>query len=567
MSKRKIVERKQYLIGKASRLPHQTLSTEDVETLSYLLKNTVVDGTVDISALSSVFKSEVIPGFRFSEEFGQGEKKILVLDTSAGLAEQLKNTYKGHITVEENTPLDLLQGKGFESTFAPVMNSVISSFEEPLIVNITVRKIQETQTVLPGAVVILFGQFWLAKGITDENGRVRLTLYGETSETIKGLLVKPRDNYWSRWFDSPDISPTSQNLVDLRPLNSEPSLSGFPQVEKELWGQKSMKLEQIKGEYKGQGIKIAIIDSGLDVNHKDLQAVEVKDGYDFTEDSSESWKEDTLGHGTHVAGTIFGRVDEFGVYGIAPEAECYIYKVFPGGKILHLLKSLDKCIANQVDIVNLSLGIKMNSELLQQKIEEAHNAGIACIAAAGNSEGKVLFPAAYNNLVLAVAAIGKKDSFPPESYHAKQIGQFDNNGNFFSARFTCFGSEVDVCAPGVAVVSSVPTSPDSYAAWDGTSMACPHVVGFAALILQARETLRNKTGSARIKALFDAIKASASPLDGIDNNFQGAGLPDANKAGLTDDVNGNGKPPHTSDLLEVQKCLAKSIEILEKMIS
>ena len=114
---------------------------------------------------------------------------------------------------------------------------------------------------------------------------------------------------------------------------------------------------------------------------------------------------------------------------------------------------------------------------------------MACIVAAGNSAGPVAFPASMRT-VLAVAAIGKAGEYPPESYHATQVyGNITPDG-YFSAAFTCFGPEVDVCAPGVAIVSCVP--PANYAAWDGTSFAAPYVTGLAALLLAHHPDFRDR---------------------------------------------------------------------------
>jgi subtilisin family serine protease len=137
--------------------------------------------------------------------------------------------------------------------------------------------------------------------------------------------------------------------------------------------------------------------------------------------------------------------------------------------------------------------------------------------------------------VLAVAAIGKQGEFPPESYHGTQAlagnGRVMSSEGFFSARFTCFGPEIGVCAPGVAILSSVP--PDNFAIWDGTSMAAPHVTGLAALGLahhadfQGAYTARN---AARVERLFQILKQSAQPLNLGDPYRVGAGLPDALQA-------------------------------------
>jgi hypothetical protein len=207
----------------------------------------------------------------------------------------------------------------------------------------------------------------------------------------------------------------------------------------------------------------------------------------------------------------------------------FAIKVFPGGRFSHLIEALDRCIELQVDIVNLSFGSNQRSEILDARIQEAKELGVACVVAAGSSSGPVQFPASSPH-VLAVAAVGKQGEFPAESYHATQVweGSPDASEEYFSARFTCFGPEIDVCAPGVAILSCVP--PNDYAVWDGTSAAAPHVTGLAALVLahhpdfQGPFKVRN---AARVERLFQILWQSARPLNLGDPNRTGAGMPDA----------------------------------------
>jgi subtilisin len=245
--------------------------------------------------------------------------------------------------------------------------------------------------------------------------------------------------------------------------------------------------------------------------------------------NTQTWDRDEIGHGSHCAGIIAGLDNGKGIRGIAPDAEVFAIKVFPDGRFSHLIEALDRCIELQVDIVNLSFGSNQGSELLDDKIREAKELGVACVVAAGSSSGPVQFPASSPH-VLAVAAVGKQGEFPAESYHATQVweGSPDASEAYFSARFTCFGSEIDVCAPGVAILSCVP--PNDYAVWDGTSAAAAHVTGLAALVLahhpdfQGPFKVRN---AARVERLFQILRQSARPLNLGDPNRTGAGMPDA----------------------------------------
>jgi hypothetical protein len=133
--------------------------------------------------------------------------------------------------------------------------------------------------------------------------------------------------------------------------------------------------------------------------------------------------------------------------------------------------------------------------------------------------------------VLTVAAIGRVNEFPADSYHAQTVTPVVDANGFFSASFTCYGPEVSVCAPGVAITSSVPEN--SYAAWDGTSMAAPHVTGLAALALAHHPDFRGSgqmRSAARVERLFQIIKQSCQPLMLGDQRRTGFGLPDTLRA-------------------------------------
>lgn len=125
-----------------------------------------------------------------------------------------------------------------------------------------------------------------------------------------------------------------------------------------------------------------------------------------------------------------------------------------------------------------------------------------------------------------MAAIGKVGEFPPDSYHAQTVSAVDRTG-FFSPKFTCFGPEITVCAPGVAILSSVP--PNNYAVWDGTSMAASHVTGLAALVLAHHPDFQGPfkpRNADRVDRLFQILRASAQPVNAGDPRRTGFGIPD-----------------------------------------
>lgn len=381
---------------------------------------------------------------------------------------------------------------------------------------------------IAGTNVYVYGSTWPAQGITADNGQVTVQLFGETVNSIQGLYVKPKADFWSFWLPRPSLNPNQPNLVEL--VAFDQTFPGFPNQQVNGWGEKAMRMDQLPPNYRGRGVRIGVIDSGAAVGHPDLRNL-FKGGFDTTANSAQGWQQDTVFHGTHCAGVIAGLDNQVGIRGFAPEADLYSYKIFPGGRFSNLIDALNRCIEDQIDVANLSLGTDETSELLDQKLQEAKQKGIACIVAAGNSGAAVQFPARSPH-VLAVSAIGKTGEFPASSYHGTTAmdGTASPDG-YFSARFSCFGPEVGVCGPGVAILSCVPDT--GYAAWDGTSMATPHVTGLAALLLAHHPEFLAGTGpkgarnADRVNRLFEILKQSARPLALGDPGRTGAGLPDA----------------------------------------
>ncbi|GIH71689.1 S8 family serine peptidase [Sphaerimonospora thailandensis] len=377
---------------------------------------------------------------------------------------------------------------------------------------------------VPGATVFVTGYGWPAQAVTGADGRASVTLAGETPESVVSVVVKPRSGHWSFHLDRPSLSTSRENLIELVRLSE--TFEDFPGRRLYGWGQQAMNLDRLPPTFRGAGVKVAIIDSGAAIDHPDLLN-RISGGVDLTERKPDGWAVDTAYHGSHCAAIIAGADDGQGVVGFAVEAEVHACKIFPGGRFSELIEALDYCIEQRIDVVNLSLGSRQPSQLVAAKIAQAREAGVACVVAAGNDGGPVGFP---GNLptVLTVAAIGRAGTFPSGTAHAAEITDPCTAEGYFSPRFTCHGPEVDVCAPGVAVLSAVPSG--DYAAWDGTSMAVPHVTGLAALVLAHHPDLCDGYGTRdarRVERLFQIIKSSCLPLDLGDPGRTGAGLPNA----------------------------------------
>jgi subtilisin len=452
-----------------------------------------------------------------------GAQEVVVARMPAGHAEALERI--PHLIVEPDAPLRF--GESLPAPVAPTPPP-LSPFSAELKVTIVVQG--KDGTPLPEAQVMVFGRLWPVAGTTDQGGKVTLSLFGEGPDTLVALLVNPKSEYWSAYIERPLLSDGEEHLVTVSPLGDR--FPGFPGKELTGWGVKAMNVDSLPPGFRGQGVKVGVVDSGAAGGHVDLG--QVRAGFNLTAEppSTEGWNTDLLGHGSHCSGVIAATSNNRGIVGVAPEAEVSMYKIFPGGRASSLIEALQRCVDDRVDVISLSLGSDERSELVDHKIAMAKELGIGCIIAAGNSGGPVQFPAGSGNSI-AVAAIGKQGEYPDDSYHATQVwptGKVSPEG-FFSAKFTCFGPQVDVCAPGVAIVSSVPA--DNWAAMDGTSMATPHVAGLAALILAHHGDFKGPYGarnSARVDRLFEIIKGSAVPLDLGDPLRTGSGLPSAVKA-------------------------------------
>ncbi|GGF20444.1 subtilisin E [Halobacillus andaensis] len=221
----------------------------------------------------------------------------------------------------------------------------------------------------------------------------------------------------------------------------------------------------------GSGVKVAVLDSGIEAAHEDLN---VAGGESFISEEPDPFN-DQNGHGTHVAGTVAGVDNDLGVLGVAPETDLYAVKVLDGegsGSYSAIAEGIEWAIDNDMDVINMSLGGSIGSSALEQAVNNADDSGVLVVAAAGN-EGSfgpfntIGYPAKYD----AAMAVGAVDS--------------DNNVASFSSR----GNELEVMAPGVDVLSSIPEN--SYDEFNGTSMASPHVAGVAALVFADDSSLSN----------------------------------------------------------------------------
>ncbi|MFI4883019.1 MAG: S8 family serine peptidase [Phycisphaerales bacterium JB064] len=274
-----------------------------------------------------------------------------------------------------------------------------------------------------------------------------------------------------------------------------------------VWGVRRINCETTHAAgQRGNGVKVGVMDSGLRHTHEDI-ADNFVFGYDFEAMSTDF--SDPFSHGTHVCGTVAGVANGTDIIGVAPEVDLHMLKVgtfFPSSS--GAINALQWAMDNGIQVTNSSFSIG-DSSLVEQAYDNTWDAGIIHFAASGNGGGSPIgVPARYDS-VIAVGATDDRDR---------------------RASFSQGGSVLELVAPGVSVYSSTSGSDSSYDRYDGTSMATPHAVGVAALIIGAG--IQDANGNGRIndevrQRMIDTAIDLGTP--GRDNDF-GYGLVNAEAA-------------------------------------
>jgi serine protease len=365
-------------------------------------------------------------------------------------------------------------------------------------------------------------------------GEIAVDLRDDASEADEadldakiGAVLRPV-SAWSKTHDRldvVDVDPSREAAVidalshDPRVEHAEPMalyratfVPDDPLYASKQWHLKRVGAETAWGYTCGQGVTVAVIDTGVACFDKgpfmkgtDLAGTRCEGGWNFVDDNGEAI--DDHGHGTHVAGTIAQTTNNgMGAAGLAYCATLMPVKVLSKqgfGTVANVAEGIRFAADNGAQVINMSLGGPIKSQIIEDAVNHALAKGVVVVAAAGNSGKKVGYPAAYPG-VIAVSATDDKDAIA-----------------WFSSR----GPEVAIAAPGVAVTQQTVCNGgkdkcEVFGTFNGTSMASPHVAGVAAMI----ESL----GVTEPGAVRAALESTARPKD--DKKLYGAGILDGGTA-------------------------------------
>lgn len=301
-----------------------------------------------------------------------------------------------------------------------------------------------------------------AEAMARRLGRLPGVLYAEPDVVVR-LTAPPSDKGPKKDRNEPTPEPTPE-VVPCGEANdpNDPRYNGGGQ-----WGLVQIAAERAwdAGHRSDAGVRIAILDTGIDRDHEDLKGVVFEKNFTRSRTT-----DDHFGHGTHVAGIAAGTTSNcLGIAGAGYHASLINLKVLnDDGSGYHswIAAGLHEAAQRGVEIINMSLSSSVGSQTLESAVAEAHAAGVLLLAAAGNSGGdEPEYPARYAEVV-AVAATDPSD----------RRASFSNQG-------------AELAAPGVEILSTLPNHDNrigvmDYGSLNGTSMATPFVAGAAAVLWQ-----------------------------------------------------------------------------------
>lgn len=370
--------------------------------------------------------------------------------------------------------------------------------------------LQSSGQPLPEVDVIAFTDYATGRGAmgrTNRRGQVRLRLPAR-ARTVERLYLFPFAHAWPRLIKkfvlgagTVAVRPIALSFADSRAACYERS-----------------------GANDGRGVTVGVIDTGVGPH----SALAVDGGANTVYGESEADFADADGHGTHVAGLLAARGQP--LRGIAPGVRLRAYRVFAASEAqasnFAIAKAIDRAVADGCDLLNLSLGGGPDDLLTDEAIKDARARGVLCVIAAGNDGGPVAWPGRHA-LALAVSAIGVRGRWPRDATQAEEVerpfGRKFGGERCFVPRFSNRGRDVDLAAPGVGLISTLPD--DRYGVMDGTSMACPVATAAVARRLARRPALLAMPRQTARADEFERVARSSNLDLLLARDLQGDGLP------------------------------------------
>ena len=327
---------------------------------------------------------------------------------------------------------------------------------------------------------------WLVQGGGEQIGRLQ--------DAYPGLFIQP-----NRTYQLSEVVKAARYRVEA---------VGYDELANLQWGLETAKVTKAWEMLKGrelQEVVVAVVDTGVDYTHPDLDGQVLENGYNAF--NPDALPEDDNGHGTHVAGVIAAAIGNGqGVRGVAgfPAIKIMPIKVMNEegkGSTYEIARGIDYAVDRGVDVINLSIGGPEEDPFIRESVMRAIRKGIPVVAAAGNNgmPASISTPANVEE-ALTVGAIKKDRQWLPESN---------------------FGPEVDLAAPGEQILSTYWRAVVDYAYMTGTSAAAPFVTGVVALMKAVKPDLS-------VDAVRLYLTRNAEPLGDVDksgrNDYFGYGL-------------------------------------------
>lgn len=299
--------------------------------------------------------------------------------------------------------------------------------------------------------------------------------------------------------------------------------------------------------YDGEGTKIAVLDTGINQGHCAFKGISEWTVKNFTNSGAKSDVSDENGHGTHCAGTIFGRDVNDCRIGVAPAVtEVIIAKVIgpKGGSTIQVCDAINWAIGEKANVISMSLGFDMLQliETLENRLDSKRSAYSLALNVylknvrlfdAISAQIKLRDAVEEGMGAIVLAATGNESqhpnvrvsaSFPAAAQDFLSVGAVNRTDTGLdTAHFSNLNP--DVVAPGVSIISASHKSKDALRSLSGTSMATPHIAGLIALHRQALTQLSGKPPTA--KTAIDELLNSATPIGHLNSEQTGKGLPHA----------------------------------------